>query len=312
MTRIQIPQIGLGTWKISNDVAPKVVETAIRSGYRAIDCACDYGNEREVGMGINAAINAGVCKREDLFVTSKLWNTYHSKNHVRAACERSLKDLNLEYLDLYLIHFPIPSQYVDFNERYPPGWGVEKGSMTVTPAKISIHETWAAMEELVSAGLVKQIGVANFNCALLRELLSSCKIKPFANQVELHPYLVQKRLQDFCAKNEINVTAFSSFGDYSYIPIGMKKEGVVSLMEVETIKKVAAKHGKTPAQILLRWATTQNLSIIPKSSNEHRLLENLASNEFCLSESEMTAISSLDCNIRFNNPAEFANTPIYD
>jgi diketogulonate reductase-like aldo/keto reductase len=121
-------------------------------------------------MGINAAIQSGIVKREDLFITSKLWNTYHSKEHVKMACERSLKDLGLEYLDLYLIHFPIPLEYVPFDTRYPAGWSVDGKSMVVTMKKVSIHETWGAMEQLVDDGLVKQIGVANFACVLLREV----------------------------------------------------------------------------------------------------------------------------------------------
>jgi len=151
-----MPAVGLGTWKIEREATARAVQDAISIGYRHIDSACDYGNEVEAGEGIKAAISAGHCSREDLSVTSKLWNTYHRPEHVRPACERSLSDLGLDYLDLYLIHFPIALRYVDFEDRYPPDWiydlNAAKPSMEVDA--VPLHETWAAMEKLVEAGLV--------------------------------------------------------------------------------------------------------------------------------------------------------------
>jgi diketogulonate reductase-like aldo/keto reductase len=169
----RMPVIGLGLWKVPREICADLVLQAIRAGYWHLDCACDYGNEVEVGSGIRAAVSAGTCRREDLWVTSKLWNTYHRAEHVRHAVERSLRDLQLDYLDLYLVHFPIAQEYVPFDARYPPEWFYDPQAPAprVQFAKVPLSETWMAIEELVSAGLVRNIGVCNYNCALLRDLL---------------------------------------------------------------------------------------------------------------------------------------------
>ena len=184
----KMPSVGLGLWKIPNDVCSQVVQDALKAGYRCLDSACDYGNEKEVGEGIAQAIADGVVKREDIFITSKLWNTYHRKEHVRAACLKTLKDLGLAYLDLYLIHFPIALKFVPFESRYPPGWNhTDKPGMEED--KVPFEETWRAMEELVKEGLVRNIGVCNVGTTLLRDVINYASIKPAALQVEMHPYL---------------------------------------------------------------------------------------------------------------------------
>ena len=169
-----MPKVGLGTWKIPRDVCPDIVHQTLKAGYKLLDCACDYGNEDKVGEGIKKALDEGVVQRKDLWVTSKLWNTFHRPEHVKPACLRTLKDLGLEYLDLYLIHFPISLKYVDPEVRYPPEWFYDpkanKPCMIEDP--VPIIDTWRAMEQLVKEGLVKNIGVSNFNSALLRDLLS--------------------------------------------------------------------------------------------------------------------------------------------
>ncbi|EGD79463.1 aldehyde reductase [Salpingoeca rosetta] len=302
----KMPQVGLGTWKAGPGVVASVVEEALRAGYRHLDCACDYGNEHEVGQGIKAAIDAGVCKREDIFVTSKLWNTYHHKEHVRPACERTLKDLGLDYIDLYLIHFPISLKFVPFEKRYPPEWihdpEAANPKMEVDPVPLS--ETWAAMEELVDAGLVKDIGVSNFNCQLLADLLSYARIKPSVNQVELHPYLTQEFLVRFCKENGVVVTGYSPFGALSYASIGMAKEEE-SVLNNEVIGKIGEKHGKSPAQVSLRWACQRGYTVVPKSANIDRLKQNLNVFDFELSQEEMEAISGLNRNRRYNDPGVF-------
>ena len=158
------PAVGFGLWKIDRDETAGMVHAAIEAGYRHLDSAADYGNERETGEGIRAAIEAGCCQREDLWVTSKLWNTYHRPQHVRPACEKTLGDLGLDYLDLYLIHFPIALEFVDFDQRYPPEWFFDPDTaeprMQIDP--VPLHETWAALEELKQSGLVKHIGVCNY------------------------------------------------------------------------------------------------------------------------------------------------------
>lgn len=315
----KLPAVGLGFWKVTKPDAAGLVQAAIRAGYRHLDCACDYGNEAEVGDGIRAAIQAGQCRRDDLWVTSKLWNTYHAREHVRPAVERTLRDLKLDYLDLYLIHFPIAQAFVPFETRYPPGWffdpdSPEKGMKL---AKVPLAETWAAMEDLVSAGLVRHIGVSNYGTAMLRDLLNSARIRPTILQVEMHPYLTQEKLLRFCKEEQIAVTAFSPLGALSYVPIGMAKFAE-SVLDQPVVKAAAKRLGKSPAQVVLRWGVQRGTAIVPKTSRPDRLAENLMIFDFDLTGEEMAAISGLDQNRRFNDPGVFCeaafNTfcPIYD
>ncbi len=313
------PAIGLGMWKIELAQAPTLVQQAIACGYRHFDCACDYGNEDQVGVGLQQALRDGSCRREDLWITSKLWNTYHRRGQVRIALEKSLRDLRLDYLDLYLIHFPIALRYVPMEERYPPGWffdpSAEGPHMEADP--VPICETWGAMEELVRSGLVKNIGVCNFGCSLLRDLLSYAQIPPAVLQVESHPYLVQEKLLRFCHQQDIVYTAFSPLGALSYFELGMAEPGE-SLLHVPLVRELAARHGKSPAQILLRWGVQRRTVVIPKTSKIERLQENLDLFDFDLAGEEMSQISDLDQHRRFNDPGVFCeaafNTffPIYE
>jgi D-xylose reductase len=315
----QMPVVGLGLWKVPRTAAPHVVERALCTGYRHLDSACDYGNEAEVGAGIRAALKAGACRRDELWVTSKLWNTYHDPEHVRPAAERTLRDLGLDYLDLYLIHFPIPQQFVPFDHRYPPGWVADPGAPRpqMRFAGVPLADTWRAMEQLVAAGLVRNIGVCNYNTALLRDLLSYARVRPAVLQVELHPYLGQPKLVRFCHDAGIAVTGFSPLGALSYVSIGMAGEGE-SVLDQPVVKAAAARHGKTPAQVVLRWGVQRGTAIVPKTTRPDRLAENLALFDFDLSADEMAAISALDRGRRFNDPGVFGeaafNTfcPIYD
>eukprot|EP01035_Chromulina_nebulosa_P031393 gene31393-41851_t len=200
---LEIPAMGYGTWKIARSVASIAVYEAIKfAGIRHIDCACDYGNEVEVGLGIKRAIEEGVVQRENLWITSKLWNTYHSALHVEQACRKSLSDLGLEYFDLYLIHFPIAMKFVPFEVRYPPEWIYDPSAdnpKIELDWESPLHLTWAAMEKLVvETKLARRIGVCNFNVQLLMDLLSYCTVRPYCNQVESHPYLTQTALLSFC------------------------------------------------------------------------------------------------------------------
>lgn len=310
------PSPGLGTWKISDEKVATVVEEAIKVGYRHLDCACDYGNEKLVGEGIRAALKADLCRREDLWVTGKLWNTYHEARHVRAACERSLSDLGLQQFDLYLIHFPISLKFVPFEDRYPPGWMDPEGEARMEEIAVPYAETWQAMEELVEAGLTKRIGVCNLTTAGLRDLLSYARIKPAVLQVELHPYLTQEVLVRYAQLNGIAVTAFSPFGADSYLTLGMAEEEE-RLLEHPVVKDLAARHERTPAQILLRWSVHRGVVPIPKTQTIERLRENFQL-DFALSEDEIASLSGLNRNRRFNDPGVFAERafksfcPIFD
>jgi D-xylose reductase len=313
------PTLGLGTWKIPRDLAPSLIQDSVRLGYRHFDCACDYGNEPQVGAGLATATKNGLCHRDDLWVTSKLWNTYHEPQHVRAACERSLRDLQLDELDLYLVHFPIALAFVPFEHRYPPEWfyDPQAANPAMKPIKVPYADTWGAMEELVHAGLVKRIGVCNLNISMLRELLSYCSIRPAVHQVEIHPYLPQSRLKRYCDEERIIVTAFSPLGADSYISIGMAGADE-RVLDEPVISSIARSHGKSAAQVVLRWAVQRGTVAIPKSQTIAHLRENLAIYDFVLADDEIDQIDSLDCRRRFNDPGEFGekafNTfyPIFD
>ncbi len=311
-----LPQVGLGFWKVDPQSCATLVRDAAEAGYRHFDCACDYGNESEVGDGLRGVLADGLCRRDELWVTSKLWNTYHRAEHVRLACERSLRDLKLEVLDLYLIHFPIAQEFVPFEVRYPPGWfhDPEAAEPRVHPARVPIMETWGAMQELKRAGLVKNIGVCNFGVSLLRDLINSTDDPPAVLQVEMHPYLAQPRLLRFCAEQGIACTAFSPLGALSYHAIGMASPED-SLLELPLIREIAAARARTPAQIVLRWGVQRGAAVVPKTSRPERLRENLSLFDFSLTNDEMRAIDGLDCHRRYNVFCEKAfNTffPIYD
>ncbi|KAJ3046087.1 NAD(P)H-dependent D-xylose reductase (XR) [Rhizophlyctis rosea] len=308
----KMPLSGFGLWKVPRDAAEETVVNVFKAGYRLLDNAADYGNEREVGNGIVRSIKEGIVKREDVWITSKLWNTNHAKEHVRAACERSLSDLQCDYLDLYLIHFPISLKYVDPAVRYPPEWYYDGKGPNCTLENISIRETWEEMEKLVDAGLVKNIGISNFNAALIMDLLKYARIKPAVLQIEHHPYLVQQDLVDYAQKNGIQITGYSSFGAQSYIELGVDHAiKCPPLVQHDVITALAKKHSVTPAQILLRWATQRNIAVIPKSNNPERLASNRDVFSFNLSAEEIKSISALENGHRFNDPGFFFDIPIY-
>lgn len=315
----QVPAVGLGIWKIDRGETADVVHDAIRAGYRHIDSAADYGNEREAGLGIAAAIEAGDCTRDELWVTSKLWNTYHRREHVRPACERSLADLGLDYLDLYLVHFPIALRYVPFETRYPPEWlyDPDAAQPAMEVDAVPLAETWAAMEQLVDDGLVRQIGVCNYNAGLLIDLMAYSRIKPVMLQIESHPYLTQERLIRLAHDFGIAVTAFSPLGALSYLSIDMATQAESVLSEA-VVRAAAERVGRSPAQVVLRWGIQRGTAIIPKTTRPERLRENLALFDFELSADEMAAISALNRDRRFNDPGHFCEAafgkfyPIYD
>lgn len=315
----RFPKVGFGFWKVEQEKTAAICEAAIKVGYRHLDCACDYGNEVEVGKGIASAVKNGVCEREDLWVTSKLWNTYHSAHHVQQACQKSLDDLGLDYFDLYLIHFPIAQRFVPFEKRYPPGWFFEPKALepVIEEARVPLSETWQAMEELAKSGLARNIGICNVGTSQLRDLLTYAKIRPAVLQVETHPYLTQEKLLRYCKQEGIVYTAFSPLGAQSYFSLGMA-EPSEAVIEHKVIKDISKATGRTPAQVLLRWGVQRGTAVIPKTSNVNRLVENIDIFDFALDQKQMDAITALNKGRRFNDPGDFAeaafNTylPIYE
>lgn len=308
---IKIPQIGFGCWKVNKETAAEQIYEAIKVGYRLFDGAIDYGNEVEIGKGIKRAIDEGLVKREDLTIVSKLWNSYHAPEHVELAINKVLNDLNLDYLDIFYIHFPIAQKFVPIEEKYPPGFYCGPNGWEFEDIPISV--TWNAMEKLVNNGKVKSIGISNFNGALIQDLLRSAKIKPQLLQIEHHPYLVQPRLIKYAQDNNIAVVAYSSFGPQSFIELNSPKaKNAVSLFQTPLIKSIASKHKVSTSKVLLRWATQRNILIIPKSNKKERLIENFNINDFDLTAEEIEKISELDIGLRFNDPWTWgAEIPIF-
>lgn len=302
---LKMPAIGLGCWKISKDTASEAVYQALKAGYRHLDSACDYGNEIQVGQGIARALSEKICTREELWVTSKLWCTFHDPANVTGAIQRTLQDLGLTYLDLYLIHFPIPLKYVDPSVRYPPEWIHDPSSPSpcMIPSKVPLASTWKAMLSLQDAKLTRAVGVCNFSTALLRDLINSTDRAPEVLQVELHPYLQQEKLHRYCASEGIHVTGFSPLGAGSYVEIGGAKPSDSALVD-PVIVGIAQRLGVTPAQVCLAWAVGScGRSVVPKSSNPSRIAENLSAGTLPpLSPEDVAAIKGLDMHRRFNDP----------
>ncbi|WP_298301047.1 aldo/keto reductase [uncultured Erythrobacter sp.] len=314
-----MPPVGFGLWKIPREDTANAVVEAIRAGYRHFDSAADYANEAESGEGFARAIAEGLVTRDELWITSKLWNTFHAPGHVEEACRKTLTDLQVDCLDLYLIHFPIALEYVPIEERYPPEWlfNPDAAEPEMRPAPVPLYQTWHAMETLVEKGLVNRIGVCNYNSALIHDLMTYASVKPSHLQIESHPYLTQEKLIR-CAKDYgMDVTAFSPLGAQSYFELNMAEQSE-SLLGAAPVMVAAQAHAKTPAQVLLKWGVQRGTSIIPKTTKPERMRENLDIDDFELSAVEMAAITALNQDRRFNDPGVFAEAafgrfhPIYD
>ncbi|CAH0599602.1 unnamed protein product [Chrysodeixis includens] len=283
-----IPVVGLGTWKSKPGEVTQAVKDAIDIGYRHIDCAFVYGNEKEVGEAITAKINDGTVKREELFITSKLWNTFHRPDLVKGALLKSLENLQIKYLDLYLIHWP--QAYKEEAELFPTD---EAGKIQFS--EVDYIDTWKALEPLAGEGLVKSLGVSNFNSGQLKRLLQVASVKPVTNQIECHPYLNQRRLKDFCESHDIKITAYSPLGSPDR---PWAKPEDPQLMEDPKLKAIADRLGKTVAQVLIRYQIDRGNIVIPKSVTRSRIESNFQVLDFKLSHEDVSLIDSFDCNGR--------------
>jgi diketogulonate reductase-like aldo/keto reductase len=284
-----IPIIGMGTSN-QQDLS-NIIYESIKDGLRSIDTASIYRNEREVGEGINRAINDGIVKREELFIVTKLWIT--DKHQPEESIKKQLKELNLDYVDLYLDHWPISIYKID-------------DKMYRTP----IHQVWKNMENLVKKGYTKSIGVSNYSVQILMDLLTYCEIKPVVNQVEYHPYLHQANLHKYCMDNGIYLIAYNSLTKGAYTSVHSDKNLI--LIEEPLIKNLATKYNKTPGQICLNWALVQKVFVIPATSNSKRMKENLNSLSFKLSNEDMNSLKSLNIDFRFLSSTQYSFCMGYD
>ncbi len=282
--------LGLGTWKSAKGEIYQTVRKAIEIGYRHFDCALIYGNEHEIGQAISDAINNREVARNELWITSKLWNNRHKIVDIQPTIEIKLNSLRLEYLDLYLIHWPVA---LINSVNYP-----KDGSEMIDLKHIPLAETWQGMIALKESNLTKHIGVSNFSIKKINELINETGVCPEALQLELHPFLQQNKIVEFANANNIILTGFCPLGS-SDRPLNRISEGEPKLFENKTIIDIAQEKGNTPAQIMLAWAINRGTSVIPKSVNPQRLKENLEAATIELSPLEMEKINQLDQHYRY-------------
>ncbi|KAK9878909.1 hypothetical protein WA026_003736 [Henosepilachna vigintioctopunctata] len=272
----KIPSLGLGTYMGEGREFKEAVKYAIDIGYRHIDTAMIYGNEKVLGEAIREKIADGTVTREDLFITSKLWNCYHDFDQVVPACKRTLKDLGLDYVDLYLIHWPVAQD-------------LRTGAVI---KKHNLVDTWKGMEECYNLGLAKNIGVSNFSTKQMLDILEGASVLPVMHQIEVNPHLTQKEMIGFCKERNIAVTAYTPFGCLSG---AWNRPGQPNItFKHPTLIKIAKNYGKTTAQVILRYLIEVGTIPIPKSINKNRIKENLEVFDFKLKSEEIAEIDALN------------------
>lgn len=302
---VEFPATGLGTFRSTDSVQLKTaIKTAISVGYRHFDCAWLYANEDVIGKALAESIaeSNGALKREDFFLVSKVWNTFHSKEQVGVALNKTLSDLNVDYLDLYLVHWPM-----GFKENTGEAFPKDSHGKTIY-SDVNYLETYHALEDLKKAGKIKNIGVSNFNIEQLKDVLENCEIKPVNNQIEVNPYLQNDELIEFCQKNNIAVSCYGPIGAGQ---TDSKKPGLPVILENETLIKIAKKYNKSTAQVCLRWGLQRNLVMLPKSVTPSRITENFQVMDFSLTDEDMAEIKGINQNLRVYGVESLKNHKYY-
>lgn len=292
----ELPVVGFGTWRAEKNQTKDSVYTALKAGYRHIDAARIYGNEKEVGEGIKRALDEKILTRDELFVTTKVWNNSHSQELALKSIRASLADLQLDYLDLVLIHWPVDFEFVE-GESFPKN---EAGHIKqADPAVANIKLAWQGLEAAVEQKLVRSIGVSNFTVAEVDALREYARIVPACNQIELHPYLQQEELLAYGRKHNIVTVAYSPLGN---LKRDKEEEGKTPLVD-ETVKALAKKYGKSEGQIILKWGLQHGQVVLPKSVTPSRIESNLALFDFELSAEDLEQMKKLGAKqVRFVNP----------
>lgn len=282
--------IGLGTWKAKGNEVKQAVKDALYAGVRHIDTAAVYDNEKEIGEALAEVFAEGNIHREDVFITSKLWNNAHKEGYVIPALQDSLKKLQLDYLDLYLIHWPV---------AFKPGVSFpQKQDDYLSREEVPLMETWKQMEAVKENGYARHIGVSNFSKQKLMDVVEKATHTPEMNQVELHPLLQQNELLAYCNEQDIKLTAYSPLGSSDRAP-EMKGEDEPNLFEIDTIKEIAKKRNATPAQVLISWHAHRGTAVIPKSTSAVHIKANFRAADVALTDEDMDKIAKLDKNYRF-------------